>query len=85
MWVRRLESRRLAILLERASADDRATLLTALRATAIDWMRYSGLNMELLREVNRALEGAGSEPITQEAAEAAIRRLNAFTSAPPSL
>jgi tetratricopeptide (TPR) repeat protein len=85
VWVRRLESRRLAILLERANPEDRAPLVTALRATAIDWMRYSGLNMDLLRDVNRALEAAGAEPITKDAAEVAIRRLNAFTSAPPSL
>lgn len=85
VWVRRLESRRLAILLERANPEDRAPLVSALRATAIDWMRYSGLNMDLLRDVNRALEAAGAEPITKDAAEVAIRRLNAFTSAPPSL
>ncbi len=84
VWVRRLEARRLALLLDRAPGADKPKLIEALRATAIDWMRYSGLDMDSLREVNRALEAAGSEPITKEVAEEGIRRLNAFTSAPSS-
>lgn len=85
VWVRRLEARRLALLLDRTPDADKQKLIEALRATAIDWMRYSGLDMDSLREVNRALQAAGATPITKEAAEESIRRLNAFTSAPPSL
>lgn len=84
VWVRRLEARRLALLLDRAPEAEKQKLIEALRATAIDWMRYSGLDMDSLREVNRALQAAGAEPITKEVAEEGIRRLNAFTSAPPS-
>lgn len=91
VWIRRLETTRLCMRLDDASAspghtpERRAQIARDLRDTAIDWMRYTGLDMTALEPTNRALERAGEAVLTREAVEAAILRLTEFGNAPPSL
>lgn len=85
IWARRIETTRLIVLLSRAEPAARLGLADALRKKAIDWMRYTGLDMAALERANNALVAAGFEPIGQGEAEEAIRQLVDHGAASPTL